>query len=79
MILNASLDAEFNILKQYVPLIEWTDFKNRIKSEKKSNHTDYCEIPHIFRIFFLIKIHWKNTLNASLNAEFNAVQLSVIR
>ena len=75
MILNASLDAEFNILKQYVPLIERTDFKNRIKS----NPTDYCEIPHIFRIFFLIKIHWKNTLNASLNAEFNAAQLSVIR
>ena len=73
---NASLDAQYNALKEYVLLIEGTHMQ---KPEKKRlNNTDFCAIAHILPLFFSGKIHSKNTLNASLNAEFNAPKEYVV-
>ena len=77
---NTSLDAEFNALQKYVVVIEEVDLQMCEKFEKKRwNHTDDCAIHHIFPNFVLIKMHWKRIVNASLNAEFNGLQGSVIR
>ena len=72
--LNTSFDAEFNALKQYLILTEKIDLENREKNQKtKLDVTHSQRIPHIWRVFFKIKIHWKNRLNRSFDAEFNAL------
>ena len=77
---SASLDIEFNALKEQIFLMKGNELERReISDKKRSNYILYCAIGDIFRNFVLIKMHWKRIVNAWLNAEFNGPQGSVIR
>ena len=71
--MNASSDAKFTALQDYVTRIQRVDFANRKKSKTKDlpvNITMQCTI---FPTFSQLKIHCKNTLNTPLDAKFNSL------
>ena len=69
--MDASLDAKFTALSDYITRIQRVDFANCKKSEKKDLLVNITMQSTIFPTFSQLKIHCKNTLNTLLDAEFN--------
>ena len=72
-VLDTSFDREFNALKECGILIEKLDLENWEKKKKWMECYTLRDSSSYLTKFFKIKIHWKNRLNRSFDAEFNAL------
>ena len=76
---NDSFDAEFHALQACVIALERINFKNVRNSKiKRSRVSIWVPTPDIFPILSLIQFHCKEAFNISFDAEFHALQASVI-